>query len=658
MSSTHPQSEPEEPEFKMTLDMNILQHLGLKMYTSLPAVISEYVANAWDAWATEVEITVPTEESMSEDYEIVIEDNGMGMSYEEVEEKFLVVGRNRREDEGTDVTEKGGETRQVMGRKGIGKLAGFGVAGLVRVKTFKDNKWVEFELDYADMKEEGNEDDPAETSEYEPDITGWGTDGDKEHGTIVTLTDLERERRPTLHYITQRLARRFSVHNADFTIEVNNEEVDASDRGLKGNCKEVWEFEETIVVDREGHELHGEEFELEGWIGAEDDPVDDEQNGVAVMARNKLVQEPSLFDAPPRGPGEYTYRYLLGEVHADFVDDEDLDLISTNRSSLAWGKEPATTLHDWIEDELVEVAVELDEIKFQEAIDDARETKSYDERITSLPDDQQEQVDEFIAENAKDRDFEEGEEDPFLEKVAESTQREAFTDFIADIREVQVSDPEEVMDLFHQWEILDALELMQVARGRLETITKFRELMETGASDEQFVHEFISDNPWVLEPRWNYVDNEPEYTDQLQEKYPAEELHNDPENRLELLCLGYGESLNIVEILKPDGEITRRNLENLELYVDELREEIQSDEENYRGVNGYVIGGTVSDSAEQKVNRLQGDEIFARTYEQMQEIAENTFEQFMQVFEDRAVAMEDDRLMREVEELKDDTVTG
>lgn len=643
MSGT--QTEPAEPEFTMTLDMNILQHLGLKMYTSLPAVISEYVANAWDAGATHVDIQLPTDESMSEDYEIKVEDNGIGMNYEEVEDKFLVVGRNRRQDEGQDFVEINGMTRKVMGRKGIGKLAGFGVAGLVRVKTFKDHQWVEFELDYAEMKEKGDEDDPAETSEYEPDIVDWGDDGEKEHGTIVTLTDLERDRRPTPRYSRERLARRFSIINEDFTVEVNDEEIDPTERGIRRKCEYVWEVDDSIEVD-------GEEYEVEGWIGAQDDPVEDEQNGVAVMARGKLVQEPSMFDASTRGPGEFYYRYLVGEIHADFVDDDDLDLISTDRSSLAWGKEPANTLEELIEDKIVDAATKYKQRDKEETKSEAKKSDSYDERITGLPDEQQEQVDDFIAENAKDRDFEEGEEDPFIEKVAESAQREAFTGFINDIQEVEVSEPEEVMDLFHQWEILDALELMQVARGRLETISKFRELMETEARDEQFVHEFISDNPWVLEPRWDYVDNEPSYTDRLIEDYPAGDIHGEPETRLKLLCLGYGETLNIVEILAPSSEINRRHLENLELYVDDLREHIQKDNVDYRGVNGYVIGGGITDSAQQKVDRLEGDEIFARTYDQMQEIAENTFDQFMEVFEQRTESIDNDLLDSELEELK------
>jgi len=33
----------------MTIDLNVLNHLGIKLYSSIPAVLSEAVANAWDA---------------------------------------------------------------------------------------------------------------------------------------------------------------------------------------------------------------------------------------------------------------------------------------------------------------------------------------------------------------------------------------------------------------------------------------------------------------------------------------------------------------------------------------------------------------------------------------------------------------------------------
>ncbi|WP_135828932.1 ATP-binding protein [Halorussus halobius] len=649
-SETNPtNNEIEEPDLTMTLDMNILQHLGLKMYTSLPAVISEYVANAWDAGATEVDISVPTEESMSEDYEITVSDNGIGMSYDEVEDKFLVVGRNRRDDENRDVVEIRGMERPVMGRKGIGKLAGFGVAGKVVITTYKDGQYVEFELDYDQMKEEGNEENPADTSTYDPEVTDWGTDGEKDNGTDVTLTDLDRERQPTLRYIKERLARRFSVLDEDFVVRVNEERVEPTDRGIKRKCNYIREYSESI------EDTQGNEYEVKGWIGTMEDPVsDDEQKGVAVMARGKLVQEPTFLGVTSSSSGQFDLEYVVGEIHADFIDKADLDLISTDRSSLAWGKEPATQLREWIRDEIVDVADEGGDKRREEQAREAKETESYDERITGLPDDKQQEIDEFIGKASEHRDFNSGEKDEFIEKVAESAQQELFTDFLTDMKEVEVSNTDAVFDLFDRWEVIDALELMQVARGRLETISKFRDLIESDARDDQQVHRFISENPWVLEPRWDYVDDEPEYREEVSHQFPSENVHDNPNDRLKVLCLGYGENLNVVEILRPNDTIERRHLENLEMYVDHLRNYVVEQDDIYRSVSGYVIGGEISDAAERKARRLERDDIYGRTYERMQQIAENTFDQFLDVFKEKAEKTGDERLMNRVESLEEE----
>jgi hypothetical protein len=40
----------------MRLSLNVLNHLGLNLYSNVPAVLSEAVANAWDAEAHDVEI--------------------------------------------------------------------------------------------------------------------------------------------------------------------------------------------------------------------------------------------------------------------------------------------------------------------------------------------------------------------------------------------------------------------------------------------------------------------------------------------------------------------------------------------------------------------------------------------------------------------------
>jgi len=42
--------------FKLTISLNVLEHLGINLYSNVASVLSEIVANAWDADATEVHI--------------------------------------------------------------------------------------------------------------------------------------------------------------------------------------------------------------------------------------------------------------------------------------------------------------------------------------------------------------------------------------------------------------------------------------------------------------------------------------------------------------------------------------------------------------------------------------------------------------------------
>ena len=40
--------------YKMTISLNVLNHLGINLYSNIPAVLAEVVANAWDADAETV----------------------------------------------------------------------------------------------------------------------------------------------------------------------------------------------------------------------------------------------------------------------------------------------------------------------------------------------------------------------------------------------------------------------------------------------------------------------------------------------------------------------------------------------------------------------------------------------------------------------------
>ena len=117
--------------YQMTISRLTVDKLGVKLYDKVSAVIAELIANSYDADATQVVVTCPMEEYLAtktkdgiqdKGYVIEVEDNGIGMTPTEVNEFYLVVGKERRVD-----AKRGDRSkvfgRKVLGRKGVGKLA-------------------------------------------------------------------------------------------------------------------------------------------------------------------------------------------------------------------------------------------------------------------------------------------------------------------------------------------------------------------------------------------------------------------------------------------------------------------------------------------------------------------------------------------------------
>lgn len=97
-----------EHKYEMTISLQIVEHLGLNLYSNTSAVISEAVANAWDADAKTVEITLEKDC-------ITIKDDGCGMDTDDINNKYLTVGYQKRHL--VPITPM--LNRKVMGRKGI-----------------------------------------------------------------------------------------------------------------------------------------------------------------------------------------------------------------------------------------------------------------------------------------------------------------------------------------------------------------------------------------------------------------------------------------------------------------------------------------------------------------------------------------------------------
>lgn len=82
---------PDEAHSKLPISFHgrIIDHFGLEMYQSPVAAITELVSNAWDADAESVGVTVPTSLTGPITPVVIVEDNGVGMTFEDCKMRFL-----------------------------------------------------------------------------------------------------------------------------------------------------------------------------------------------------------------------------------------------------------------------------------------------------------------------------------------------------------------------------------------------------------------------------------------------------------------------------------------------------------------------------------------------------------------------------------------
>lgn len=319
----------------MKISLNVIEHLGINLYSNLPAVLSEIVANSWDADATEVRMNIEGTNR------IEIIDNGIGMNEKDINDKFLLVGYKKRDD-GFAETSSG---RKVMGRKGIGKLSLFSIANKITIISKKANEEINaFVMNVDDIrevakKEQTYEPTPLSNNELPKQID--------HSGTIIILEELKRERIQKYN-IKINLARRFSIIGSqnNFKVFVDDEEIALEDRNYFKKLDYIWYFGENSEkfvnlcnANIKSTKLNASfgNYSIAGWIGnARESGLlqerDNNLNKIAILVRGKLAQEDILSDF--RIGGLYT-KFLIGEINADFLDtDDDKDIATSNRQRI------------------------------------------------------------------------------------------------------------------------------------------------------------------------------------------------------------------------------------------------------------------------------------------------------------------------------------
>ena len=232
-----------------------------------------------------------------------------------------------------------------MGRKGIGKLAPFGICETVEVITAGGDKIPQgyrvshIVMRLSEMLEHDKKNNP------EP----GGLDGTffKDPGTTVKLRDFFRKRVPSRDELDRQLSARFGLSRTDWMVRVVNSLQEEQSFEL-GTLK--IDFMDDTYTDVSDLPVKYEEnfLPVTGFVAYSKKPYKDPaMAGVRIYARGKIVAQTRDFDIGAGFTGEYTLRsYLVGEIHAEWLDQED-DLVRSDRQDIIWHSDQGEALRIW-----------------------------------------------------------------------------------------------------------------------------------------------------------------------------------------------------------------------------------------------------------------------------------------------------------------------
>ena len=609
-----------ENPYEMKFDIGTIKHLGLQMYSTLPPVIGELVANAWDANATEVKITIPEEQINQQTSEIIICDNGIGMSDEDVRSKYLIIGRDRRDIEQSDKTPLP-HTRKVMGRKGIGKFSAFGIAKEIVVESVKEGTVSHFRMNYDELLKKADERIielprlPSTETVFE--------------GTKITLKYLTKfkNRRIPISTIRRGLARRFAVIGAmeKFEVVINGVPISPKDRDFKRLLEKdadgksyIWKYPD-VEIEPET------DWKVSGWIGAlnrTSPAIDGIDRGIVLMARGKLVQEPFVFDAVVGQ--QYALSYLIGELHIDFVDEGKEDSIGTTRNSLVWDTEPNISLKNWGQKEVNRIAREWSDKRNKDNERMLQEHSLYGnfkEKAAEIGNKRAMRLaDQLIRQVIKDNPvIEDKELEPLIQMCLDFLEFDTFWEIAENLAETELEDIGKILELFREWQIVEAKEMEKVTRGRIKTIEKLQTLIEENALEVPTLHNFLKEFPWVIDPRWTLIEDELTYSQVLRNQFPIDETVPENNRRIDFLCVRESTNLVVVEIKRPESKSSVDELNQIEEYVSFMRDYVRRTTDpdyQYEAVTGYLLCGNLVDTylVREKRQNLSRASIYIRRY--------------------------------------------
>lgn len=593
-------------KLEFTFEIGTIDHLGVKLYSTIPPMIAELISNAWDADAHNVYLYFNDGTSKS----IVVKDDGSGMDFDELNEKFLKIGRNRRIATRSDQTPG---NRFVLGKKGLGKLSMFGIGKKITISTIKNGKKNSFQMDYDAIKA------CSQHKTYEPVLLDYEIDTEEVSGTEIKIENLARQSGFDLQGIRKSILSRFSIFSNDFIVHINdNEDLKINTSGIVTEDYQFkWEFPKDFRDEQKSFSSlykFGIENNVTGTIYTSATPLSKKQQGIILFSRGKLVQESMSFS---ERANDNFFQYMAGSFSVDFIDQSpDIDNCSTDRKSLAWDTYGNTDLD--ILKQLLEKIVSMTQNKWRQLRKDAKKQKirergvDLDKWIEDLNPAEKTLARKLVDAILENENISEEAVSNYISYIKDMYGFTGFQDFTAKLDELGVLGNENAIKLLTDWSEIEAKEYAKISLGRIKTIEQFDKYIKENASENKVIQKFLEEFPWLLDPKMEKFEREVTYTNLLKRNF-SDEKEVESNRRIDFLCTRSSGVVHVIELKRPNIKLTTKQIQQIAEYVEFIKRQCPQSAEK---VKGYLISDnmTYEPGAETIRAGLESQDIYVKSY--------------------------------------------
>lgn len=579
-----------------------------KTLTSNPEVaLTELVANAWDAGATKVEITIPAKTGQL----LTIKDNGVGMTLDEFSERWMRLSYNRLAHQGKKVEFPLGVKgfRQAFGRNGVGRHGLLCFNNWYTVVTTKEGSQHTLTID-------STEKEPIHIKNY----TSKKVD-EAEHG--LTLKAVVQERRPDADKILEELSARF-VTDPSFSIFINRKKVEPMDlSGLIESSKEIVIggkvrikilFIDTAVSHRKSV-YQGIAFWQAGRLVGEPSWM---LGGTAVLDGRTTNAKKCTFIVQSKDLGDYVKEDWTGFIESDMMNEVYARVRKYVIAAL--GHYNQTHIED-----------------IKTAIKD-----SYKTQLGALTALGRCEVDETIEHITKTRPTASRDSIEIAVDAVVNLSKARSGDAL--MKKLAALDPSEVdalNELLSKWSVKDAMVVLEEIDRRISIVEAISKLSQDNKTDElHTLHPLITESRWIFGPEYESQ----EYASNRQLQTIAKKFFNsdnakflNPKKRPDLFVVAdlvysltgleeFGENgvsslrkILIVELKKGGFDIKREERDQAFHYVEDI---VQSGlvDPNV-DVRAYVVGNTIDKSVSRESKVINNAYVYPVMFSQLVDTA-------------------------------------